>query len=153
MKNTIGSSVTHPEQDTTKITRRASTVLNLIAIRFDCSMAKTRVWFKRPAIAAPNSGATISQRRWNENNDVDFKTAEKTRSLSQDSRRRRKESLQKVLHLLQARPSAVIASLFPYYTPVFGKISRRKLHCCLILPTTTTTQLRMVQLNIARIQR
>ena len=38
--------------------RRASAVPNLIAIRLDCGMAETRLWFRRRAIVAPNSGFT-----------------------------------------------------------------------------------------------
>lgn len=37
----------------------ASAVLNLIAFRFDCSMAETRLWFRRLARVVPNSGMLL----------------------------------------------------------------------------------------------
>ena len=45
-----------------KFRRRASAVPNLIAIRFDCSTAEVRLWFRRCIRVVPNSG--FSEHCW-----------------------------------------------------------------------------------------
>ena len=45
-----------------KFRRRASAVPNLIAIRFDCSTAEVRLWFRRCTRVVPNSG--FSEHCW-----------------------------------------------------------------------------------------
>ena len=146
MKNITGRSVTHPEQNTQRIRRRASAAPNLIAIRFDCSTAKPRLWFKRRAIAAPNSRAAISQRWWNKNNGcISFKTAAKAPAyqiiarLEKKTERKPAENASPFASKAQCCYCNLVSLLHSCFRQDF-----RKLHCCSILSTTTTTQLRMV---------
>ena len=141
--------------------RRASAVPSLIVIRFNCSTAETRLWFRRRAIVAPNSEFTEATQQLVSGDvtktmaplSAPFSKLQRqlllTSSLNYCKTREEdgKEACRKYF-AFASEPSAVIASLFPNYTLVVF----RKLHCCTILSTTSTTQLRMVWAFIEYVQ-
>ena len=122
----------------------------LNSIRFDCSTAEVRLWFRRCARVVPNSGFTTLKPHDNysaASNQTKLARFSKLNQklllvkLLQNSRKQRKERQWKILFLLQLKGKCCYCNFFPdSVTPVFF----RELQCCSILSTSATKQLQMV---------
>ena len=135
----------------TSLFHRAKLNCNLVRLQYSRKTTLTRMSCQsRTKFRSYWSHATISQRWWNKNNGAVFEIAAKTSAYKIIARLEKKTERKPAENTspFVSKANAVIASLFPNHTPVFF----RKLHCCSIVSTTTTTQLRMVWTFMAYVQ-